>query len=134
MLGDSVVLFICKLKHFSSVLQLHLTITTPWANSADDKLVIHVFCDIFLIFDRKQDFTFHGNCLHFMKCQILFSGKNVSKCRQKILPSLSVKQCIEMNITLEPHCDAYLHIQQKNYGGTFGTIFSYFFINVVGIH
>ena len=69
---------------------------------------------IFLIFPRKQDLTFHANCLLSqktgfdiscklspketicMKCQILFSGKNkknISKCRLlKILPRvLSVK-------------------------------------------
>ena len=41
--------------------------------------------DIFLIFPSKQDLTFHANCL--LKCQILFSGKNISKCcLLKILP------------------------------------------------
>ena len=49
--------------------------------------------DIFLIFPRKQDLTFHANCLLetiCMKCQILFSRKNkknISKCRLlKIFP------------------------------------------------
>ena len=40
----------------------------------------------FLIFPRKQDLTFHANCLETicMKCHILFSEKNkknISKCR-----------------------------------------------------
>ena len=37
--------------------------------------------DVFHIFPRKQDLTFHANCLHCMKCQILFPDiirKNVS--------------------------------------------------------
>ena len=51
--------------------------------------------DIFLIFPRKQDLTFHAKTIN-MKFQILFSGKNkkiISKCRPlKILPRvLSVK-------------------------------------------
>ena len=30
----------------------------------------------FYYFPRKQDLTFYANCLHWMKCQILFSGEN----------------------------------------------------------
>ena len=37
-----------------------LTFTTDWANSADDKLVI-----FFLTFSKKQDLTFHPNCLYW---------------------------------------------------------------------
>ena len=76
------------------------------ANSADDKL--EIFFLFFLIKRivnkiRKQDLTFHANCLIHsmaticMKRQILFSGKNkkpISKCRLlKISPRvlLSVK-------------------------------------------
>ena len=33
-----------------------------WAKSADDKLMIHLY--FFLFFPRKQDLTFHANCLH----------------------------------------------------------------------
>ena len=36
------------------------TFTTPWANSADNKLMT-----FFLIFPRKQVLTFHANCLQF---------------------------------------------------------------------
>ena len=68
--------------------------------------------DIFLILPRQQDLTLHANCLlgclenriwHFMqtvsqgdmKCQILFSRKNISKCcLLKFLPSMqSVNPC-----------------------------------------
>ena len=49
----------------------YLAITTLWANSAGDNLVI-----LFLFFPRKKDLTFHENCLHCMKRQFLFSGKN----------------------------------------------------------
>ena len=46
--------------------------TTLWANLADD------IGDIFLSFRKKQDLTFHANCLQLeaicMKCRILFSG------------------------------------------------------------
>ena len=51
--------------------------------------------NIFLYFLRKQDLTFHSNCLHwrqFAWCQILFPEKikkNISKCRLlKILPTV----------------------------------------------
>ena len=54
----------------------YLTFITHLANSADDKLVV-----FFLIFPRKQDLTFHANCLQWicMKCQILYTGKNKKK-------------------------------------------------------
>ena len=54
-----------------------LTFTTLWANSADDKLMIWWY--FFFIFPRKQDQTFHANCLHWRKFawkSNLFSGKN----------------------------------------------------------
>ena len=65
---------------------IDLTVTTLWANSADDK-----FGDIFLIFPRKQDLSFHASC------QILFffgkNMKNISKCHllKILLRVLSVK-------------------------------------------
>ena len=34
------------------------------------------FWNIYLIFPIKQESTFHANCLIYMKCQILFAGKN----------------------------------------------------------
>ena len=46
-----------------------LRVSTLGKFSADD--ILKYF---FLIFPRKQDLTFHANCL--LKCQILFSGKN----------------------------------------------------------
>ena len=78
--------------------------TTLWANSAHNKLMI-----FFLFFSRKQDLTFHTNCLHWyfdyfsqktgygfscklspmeticMKCQILVSGKNKKKYHQYVI-------------------------------------------------
>ena len=46
----------------------------------------HEISDIFLIFPRNQNLTFHANCLHLdticMKCQILLSGKNKKKYHQ----------------------------------------------------
>ena len=55
----------------------YLTLTTLWANSADDKLMI------FSYFRRKQGLAFHANCLQLspleticMKCQNLLYGKN----------------------------------------------------------
>ena len=35
----------------------YLTFINLWANSSDDKFIF------FLIFPRKQDLTFHANCL-----------------------------------------------------------------------
>ena len=37
-----------------------LTLTSLWASSADDKLII-----FFIIFPIKQDLTFRANCLYF---------------------------------------------------------------------
>ena len=68
-----------------------LTFTTPWANSADYKLMTVIF-----IFPRKQDLTVHADCLHYMKCLNLFSFKNKKQIFQMLsadfLPrALSVK-------------------------------------------
>ena len=41
------------------VFKNYLTFITLWANSADDKFMI------FSCFPRKQDLTFHANCLHW---------------------------------------------------------------------
>ena len=74
------------------VIKYTLTFTTLWAFSAKDKLMI-----FFLFFPKKQDLTFHANCLQIcIKHHILFPGKNkknISKCRLlKILPRvLSIK-------------------------------------------
>ena len=46
-----------------------LTFTTLWAIQQTK------IDNIFLIYLRKQDLIFHTNCLHCMKCQILFSVK-----------------------------------------------------------
>ena len=40
------------------------TFTTLWANSADDKLVIFLFC---FTFPKKQDLTFHAIFLHWIQ-------------------------------------------------------------------
>ena len=56
--------------YFLRLLTFTTVFTTLWANS-DDKLMI-----FFLIFPRKQDLTFHVNCLHCIIFHILFSGKN----------------------------------------------------------
>ena len=42
---------------WSSLYVYVFNFTALWANSADDKLIM------FLIFPRKQDLTFHANCL-----------------------------------------------------------------------
>ena len=48
----------------------NLTFTTPWANSADEKLVISS------LFPRKQDLKFHANCLQHANClKTCFLGK-----------------------------------------------------------
>ena len=65
-----------------------LTITTQFADSADDELAI-----VFIFFPEN-------GIWHFMKCQIPFSGKNkiiVTECRLlKIIPGvLSVKEGID---------------------------------------
>ena len=39
-----------------------LTITTLWADSAKDKLIIYIY---FFCFPSKQGLTFHANCLHW---------------------------------------------------------------------
>ena len=61
--------------------------------------------DIFLIFARKQDLTFHANCLlrrqfacNVKSCFLGKNKKNISKCRLlKILPRvLSVKEPIHI--------------------------------------
>ena len=44
---------------------------TLWANAEDNKLVI-----FFLFFPRKQDLTFHANCLHW-KARLM-STHNIS--------------------------------------------------------
>ena len=61
-----------------------LTLTTLWANSADDKLMICIFYFFFIylflfiylffffffgviFFSRKQGLTFHANCLHCIR-------------------------------------------------------------------
>ena len=49
-----------------------LIFTTLWANPADDKTD-----DIFLIFPRKQDLTFHANCL---KMPSLPNAENFTQC------------------------------------------------------
>ena len=66
------------------------TFTTPWANSADYKLML-----FYSIFSQKLTLTFHANCLrrrggdslHEMPNPI-FWGKNISKC---LLSLLSIK-------------------------------------------
>ena len=66
-----------KLTHTVSDIVLNgtLTFTTLWTNSADDKVMI-----FFFFLRRKQDLTFHANCLQIcMKCQNLNSGKNKKK-------------------------------------------------------
>ena len=61
-----------------------LTFTTLWANSAVDKLTIHVF---FFYFSQKTGSNISCKLSHIeticMKCQSLFSVKNkenISKC------------------------------------------------------
>ena len=76
----------------------HLTFTTLWANSADDKLIL------FLIFSGNRfDISCKLSAMETicMKGQSLFSGKNkknISACRLlKILPRvLSIKDCPEL--------------------------------------
>ena len=74
----------------STKLMLHAVkpFTTPWANSADNTVMI-----FFLSFPRKQDLTCHANCLHrnnLHEIPNLFTGKNkknISICHLlKILP------------------------------------------------
>ena len=58
-------------KFYDLFIVFYLTFKTLWLNLADNKLLI-------FFFPRKQDLTFHANCLHekvCMKCQILFSWK-----------------------------------------------------------
>ena len=55
-----------------------LTFTTLWANSAENKLVI-----FFLFFSRKQDLTFHTNCL-LWNVKTYFLGK-IRKMFQNII-------------------------------------------------
>ena len=50
------------------------TFSTLWANSADDKLNIFI-----IIFPRKQDLTFHANCLQWR-----FSGENKKNVQYEI--------------------------------------------------
>ena len=50
----------------ASILLIALTITTLWANSADDRLMV------FSYFSQKIDFD-------ISKCQSLFSGRNMKK-------------------------------------------------------
>ena len=45
-----------------------ITFTSLWANLTDVKLMFFL---VFLFFPRKQDLTFHANCLYWD----LFSGK-----------------------------------------------------------
>ena len=48
-----------------TVAPVSLTFTIPQAISADDKLIIFfLFAQYFPYFLRKQDLTFHANCLH----------------------------------------------------------------------
>ena len=78
-----------------------LSFTILLANSADDRWWYFLNGDIFLIFHRKLDLTFHANCLHWRQfawnIKSCFLGKlrkkKKSKCRLlKILPKvLSVK-------------------------------------------
>ena len=53
---------------------LFTTSSTLGADSADDKLIF---------FLRKQDLTVHANCLHWIKCQSLFTGKKYIYCTKK---------------------------------------------------
>ena len=75
-----------------------LTFTTPWANSADDNLVI-----FFFYFYQKQYLTFHANCPHFgnlheMSNPIFWHTKNnISTCRlMKILHRLL--RCFDVDL------------------------------------
>ena len=81
------------------------TFTTLWAFSADDKLII-----LFLILPRKQDLTFHANCLlrrqfawNVKSCFLGKNKKNISKCRLlKILPrvlSVNIEEDIKHQIS-----------------------------------
>ena len=68
-----------------------LTLTTLWANSTDDKLMI-----FFSYFPRKQAFAFHANCLlrrqDAWNTKAYFLGKNKKTvsvcCLLKSLPSM----------------------------------------------
>ena len=66
----------------SKLPSVSLTITTLWANSTDDKLVMFFL----LFFSRKQNLAVHANV------KSSFSGKirkNISKCLlSKILPRM----------------------------------------------
>ena len=55
----------------------HFTFTTIWANSANGILMI-----LFLIFPRKQDVTFHANCLRRIVASC-FLKKQKQKTKQK---------------------------------------------------
>ena len=65
-------------KVLSSSYLLHILLSSlivSWANLADLKLVI-----FFLIFPRKQDLTFHANCLHWR--QFAWNAKSCFHWRQ----------------------------------------------------
>ena len=71
------VLFVCLFISIQKSVCITLTFTALWANSADGRMVIFFLFfpenriyhfmrqngDIFLVFLRKQDLTFHANCL-----------------------------------------------------------------------
>ena len=59
-----------------------LTLNTLWANSADKKLMIY-----FLIFPRKQNMSFHANCLNLHEMSKLLFWKKIRKIFQFILLS-----------------------------------------------
>ena len=61
--------FLCHFLYFHNIISL--TLTTLWANSADDKLKIS-----FLFFPENRISPMETICL---KCLILFSGKNKKK-------------------------------------------------------
>ena len=42
-----------------------ITVTSLKLSTLGKKIQQTTFCNVFLIFPRKQDLTFHANCLHW---------------------------------------------------------------------
>ena len=93
--SDEKIFWFKHISHPHNLLQFNLclTITSLWANSADDKLMI----------SRKWALTFYGNCLLTketisVKCQSLFSRKNKKNvlkcCLLKFLSSMLIFKTI----------------------------------------
>ena len=64
---------------------------------------LHIEISFFFIFPRKQDLTFHANCLHWRKfawkCEILLSGKN--KKNTNFLSAEWAKRVVKIKVWLK---------------------------------